>query len=326
MPELQSQDGVTGRQVSARVLSSTREWLEAWSLDPSRIWNHPDVATSLAGEGSCPFPVLFESNDDARGLLVLYRAGNSLMTAFGFTELSLREGAGDSDITEEFRGAFGRLLLRSGIVHVEARASVFDHRLRTLAQWHATQRPATYVIDLGARQTSTGFPTAFSESRRRNVRRAKNMGVVVDSSPSNDDLSWFHKVYTSNMEGKDAEIRYYFPLTFFLEHVPQLLSAGLANVYMARVASKPLAGLLTFSGGPYSYAVLLCLGEDARRHYAGDALYAFAASNAADHGASVFVLGGGRSDDDGLAAYKSKLAGGNRLPAYIYTLDLRPAK
>lgn len=147
----------------------------------------------------------------------------------------------------------------------------------------------------------------FAHKVRKNVRRAREKGLVTHVDSSGDLIDDFLKIYYGTMDRRNAGSRYYFDSSFF-ERIHATLPGHFCYFYVRN-------GSITVS------AELVLLGETGVMHsFLGGTNEAFFELRPNDllkfaviewgkaNGYHTFLLGGGASPQDGIYRYKLSFA------------------
>ena len=141
---------------------------------------------------------------------------------------------------------------------------------------------------------------------RKNVRRARDEGVVVDADLRCEQLEAFIGIYAGTMKRREASQRHFFNQEFFETLFAAMPAA--AQLYLARVDSKVVAAELILTSTHHAYSFLGGTLQEAFRLRPNDLLKFEIIRALRDQGLTHLVLGGGPRPNDGVFRYKRSFA------------------
>lgn len=152
---------------------------------------------------------------------------------------------------------------------------------------------------------------------RKNVKRAQQSGVTVETDETGERLSTFLKIYEATMDRRDAGAQYYFTRSYF-EAIHRDLPGQFLYVYAMHEGHAVSTELVLVS----ETALYSFLGGTLRDAFAvrpNDLLKYEIMRWGQDHGKRAFVLGGGYQPDDGIYRYKTSFAPDGQVPFRVGT-------
>lgn len=142
----------------------------------------------------------------------------------------------------------------------------------------------------------------YSAKVRKNVRRAKSLGLRVETDSVGERLSDFLEVYYSTLRRRDAADIYYFDESYF-----RRLHDGLRGhfvYFFVLDGDRVVSTELVLISGTNAYSFLGGTTQLGMEKRANDLLKHAACEWLQGAGRSAFVLGGGITRDDGIYRYK----------------------
>jgi len=301
--------------LSAAIPAQQRAWLDLWMRWPEREpAAHPGYLAALAspderpmcavldlGDGGIIYPFQMRDIDLAAGLSGGYR--DITGPVFGYTG-AFKWNTGD-DIADTFWSEFAVWARQERIVSSFVRLSLFEHDLLAFDGRVRVVQP-NVVRDL--QHPEDVLWRDMDQKVRKNVRRARDEGVVIVSDTNWEHLDAFVQIYLSTMERRNAAPRYRFALGFFGE----LLSAvpDSVQLYLARVGSTFISAELILTSTHHAYSFLGGTLDDAFPLRPNDLLKYEIILALREQGLTDFVLGGGPQPGDGIFRYKRSFAPG----------------
>jgi lipid II:glycine glycyltransferase (peptidoglycan interpeptide bridge formation enzyme) len=148
--------------------------------------------------------------------------------------------------------------------------------------------------------------TDYLPKVRKNVQRARGLGVSVEADPAGTRLDTFLEIYTATMNRRIASGEYYHPRPFFEAIVRDL--AGHFCFFHALSGGKVVSTELVLFSEERAYSFLGGSLEEAFGLRATDLLKHEIILHCRRVGKQAFVLGGGREGEDGIHRFKKALA------------------
>lgn len=290
------------------------EWLELWNAWAEReVFAHPDYsalfakpgdkvlcASEVTPSGGVLFPFLLrplaredwvDDNEQAWDLVGPYGYGG--VFAWG----------NDPDAQNDFWMNFEAWIASNNVVSSFVRLSLFPDQLIPF-QGTVERNTANIVRTLDIEPDVLW--REYEHKVRKNVNKAKQANLTVETDSSGQRLDDFLAIYYSTMDRRDASGSYYFPRAFF-----ESLCANLVGQFMffhvlheSKVVSTELVlvsrrHLYSFLGGTLPEAFSMC-PNDLLKHEVN--LWGRTAEM------HSFVLGGGYNGEDGIFRYKKSFA------------------
>jgi hypothetical protein len=308
-----------------RVLdaASPREraaWIATWRRWPDReVMAHPEYLGLFARPADRVVAVV-ASSGGARVLFPLVlrplaaepwaSAGEDrwdATTPYGYGG-PFRWGEGTCD-GAAFRRSYEEWCRDARIVCTFARLSLFPEQLAPVGG-HVETRLPNVVVSL-----HEGIEAAwrgYDRDVRRRLRVARREGVTVEVDLAGKRVAEFHEIYAHTMARRRAEAWYQFPRTFF-ERLVERLPGQYVFVH-ACAGGRVLSSELALVSARHVYAFLGGTRSDAFHFYPNETVRHATAEWAAGQGKTRYVLGGGRSADDGIHRHKRLLAPAGEVP------------
>jgi hypothetical protein len=152
---------------------------------------------------------------------------------------------------------------------------------------------------------------------RQNVRRARSRGCTLRVDERGDDLDGFHRVYTSTMERRNADARYFFGRDFF-ETIIRNLPGGFAFFHVLH-GGRVVSSELVLLSRRHAYFFLGGTLAEAFEVRPNDLLQHETFLWCRDAGRRAIVLGGGYKGSEGLLRYKKSFAPRGEVPFLVGT-------
>jgi CelD/BcsL family acetyltransferase involved in cellulose biosynthesis len=304
-----------------------RAWIALWEQSPAReVFAHPAYlecfrerddyacccATMASELGSVLYPFYLRPLRDEDRAEIGGAEMTDICTPYGYGGPGAW-GATDPDrLATAFWGGFDDWAARENVVSEFVRFSLFGEDL--LAYPGQVESPQNNVI----RSLDLSEEDLWSEVRhkvRKNVKRARSTGLEVVVDSEGDRLREFLDIYHGTMDRRNADAAYYFDAAFF-----QRLCDSLAGQYVffhALSGGEVVATELVLVSRRTVYSFL---GGTDPAHFANrpnDLLkyeIMLWAKSASKH---AYVLGGGKSPDDGIYKYKEAFAPNGVRPFYV---------
>lgn len=304
---------------NARRTADVRRWQavhQAWA--GREVFAHPSYVRLFASEQDEPLAAYVETPSG----FILYPFILRPVTASHLTqERSVHDitspygygGAFHSHASEvdakEFWSLFDDFCRTHEVVSEFTRLSLFEDR-RLPYPGRTEQKLMNVVRDLQTPEDRMW--REFDHKVRKNVNKARRLGVQVEVDETGARLNDFLRIYQETMDRRHASVGYYFPRAFFDAIVRELPGqfAFFHALFDERVVSTEL--VLASADALYSY-----LGGTERSAFdlrPNDLLKFEAFRWGREHGKTTFVLGGGHAPDDGIFRYKRAFAPDGLVP------------
>lgn len=301
--------------------SDYKEWLDAWRAWPQReVMAHPDYVRLFARPVDRSLCVV-ETGGRTRVLLPLIArplkaetwAGHSkswgAVTPYGYGGAFLC--ADEVVDAAAFGEAFQEVERSLQLVSLFVRFSLFSEQVVGYPFEQVTVA-GNVVVPLAAPEVMW---TKYAHKVRKNVKRARANGVMVEVDSEGRRLGEFHRIYASTMERRNADGAYRFSAAFFGELLEKLSGSVVLfhAVSEGRVISTELVlvserRLYSFLGGTDAGYFEL-RPNDLLKHE----VCAWGYGEGKEH----FVLGGGYCSEDGIFQYKKSFAPDGVVPFVV---------
>ncbi|MFZ7133725.1 MAG: GNAT family N-acetyltransferase, partial [Eubacteriales bacterium] len=166
-------------------------------------------------------------------------------------------------------------------------------------------------------ETEEEIINGMSSQRRRSILAAsKRTDIRFNTDTNTNIINYLCDLYYETMRRNNAEPKYLFPLSFFLQSIESLKN-NLSLCYIV-CDDKPISASLILRYGGISYDWLA--GSNSRFHHLHiNEFCVYSSALMAKHnGDKLFILGGGRAGhDDSLFEFKSRFSKKTR-DFYIY--------
>lgn len=316
--------------LDSRVDSDVSEWLLAWESMPERRPHyHPAYVRAFAPTnryaaavhflGPSGSHVLYPFTVGSIGNLPFCPAGCvdacDLVSPYGYGGPSYFGPAEvRTDCVAEFRNEFARACAARAVVSEFVRQDILcDHLVDDVGEQVYLQD--NVVVRLGF--TEAEHLALYRHKVRKNVRRARNEGLIVEFEADDAHLPEFCSVYAATMARNGAAQYYRFDAQVFRQIVDVLGPSGslvFAHVFDdGRLVSTEL--LLLSNHTMYSF-----LGgtlEEALPKRPNDLLKHETIVWGGRNGYEHYILGGGATPGDGIFCYKESFAPGGLLPFVV---------
>lgn len=313
--------------MTLRVLEATADreaWLSVWNRwrerEPSA---HPSYVTSFAKDGDRSLCLAYESRHGSVLFPVIERslAAEPWMTAEDdkTRDLTTPYGYGgpfcfdvrDADpLQGGFWGAFEAWARERSIASLFGRLSLFPNQLLPWPRGVAeVQNNVVRRLDC----TPEELWRDYAHKVRKNVKRARRAGLVVERSEGTRHLDEFCAIYEATMRRNDAADSYFFPRSFFETLVREL--EGNHAVFIVRDGDgRAVSVELVLASASHLYSFLGGTLQDAFADRPNDLLKHAVCEWGMETGRTAFVLGGGYGADDGIFRYKRSFAPTGTVP------------
>jgi hypothetical protein len=154
--------------------------------------------------------------------------------------------------------------------------------------------------------------SSYDGKVRKNVKRARREGLVVQFDPRGERLDAFQQIYEATMNRREALSLYFFPKSFFESIITDL--AGHFTFAHAVAGEKVVASELVLLSAQNSYFFLGGTLADAFSLRPNDLLQHEIFRHCRDRGLERCVLGGAYRPDDGILRFKRSFAPGGDRP------------
>ncbi|HOV80659.1 MAG TPA: GNAT family N-acetyltransferase [Bacillota bacterium] len=217
----------------------------------------------------------------------------------------LADAAADENVWDNFYGCFSGYCEKNDIIteFIRFHPLLGNHRRMTK---HVQVERISSVICVDLNQTDEKIWAGYKRNNRKNIKKAYREGlkVVLEETPAR--FADFISIYRHTMWRNQAAKFYFFTDDFF-DGIHQALSGHFLYAY-------------TLLGGKVVSAELLLYNDTYIHSYLGGTLeqfYEYRPNNILKHetikwaknrGIRFFLLGGGRSDGDGIYRYKLSFA------------------
>ncbi len=312
--------------LDASVIRDRLEWEAWWQKSPSRdVFAHPGYARLFAGKGkrviclvdsaaAVLFPVIVSALHEEPWTRIDERRFD-LSSPYGYGGPIQYDKADPAAIHNYWR-AVDEWASQELIVTGYAGLSPFKNDLLSIMWNH--QHVSDSVICRVDREFEAVW-RGFNRKIRKNVRRAERSGVSAGIENSSEAWKEFIRVYYDTLNRRGATGFYYFSEDFFerlRDELRDMCTLFIARNEQGRVLSVEL--LLTSATRLYSF-----LGgstEEGLELRANELLKATILEWACKGSWGWYVLGGGKTRDDGVFKYKQAFAPDSVIP---YTVAKR---
>ena len=314
------------RVLDARDAADRRAWLAAWQAWPAReVFAHPGYVTLSATDGARPLAALLETADGTVLYPFLLRPvpveigddalpAHDLTTPYGYGGPFAWDVADAAHLAGLFWGPFDAWCAEQTVVSEFVRFALDPSALLPFPG-HTESRALNVTRSLDLSPESLWMDAEHKV--RKNVRRARESGVTVETDETGKRLGAFLEVYEATMERRGARAHYSFARSYyeaihrdlagqfvyaFALHAGQVVSAELALV--------SAEALYSFLGGTRAEAFAL---------RPNDLLKVELMRWGQERGKRAFVLGGGYTPGDGIYRYKASFAPSGSVPFVVGT-------
>ncbi|WP_328425715.1 GNAT family N-acetyltransferase [Micromonospora sp. NBC_00389] len=310
---------------NARRTADATRWLavhRAWAA--REVFAHPSYVRLFAGERDEPLAAYAETQSGfilypfvlrpvtARHLVRPGRPVSDIISPYGYGG-AFHCGANEVE-AKEFWSAFDDFCRSRRVVSEFSRLCLFEDR-RLPYPGQTEQKLVNVVRDL--RTPRDQMWQEFDHKVRKNVNKARRLGVRIEVDETGARLDDFLQIYQGTMDRRHARTGYYFPREFFESILHELPGdfAFFHALHDGRVVSTEL--LLRSAHTLYSY-----LGGTERSAFdlrPNDLLKFEVFRWGQEHGMTHVVLGGGYAPEDGIFRYKRAFAPRGLVPYAVGT-------
>ncbi|MBF7081411.1 GNAT family N-acetyltransferase [Desulfallas sp. Bu1-1] len=288
------------------------EWLDLLKRMPAPDVHFEPGYLQVFREGE---PRLFVYEREAQTVIYpfILRPVNGLPGAAGsefFYDITSPYGYGgplyppgtDQRLINDFYACFQQFCRENNIIteFIRFHPLLRNHELMT-GLVDVARNSTVVFVDLS--KTPDEIWSGYDRSNRKNINKARreNVSVVIDNSPGH--FADFMAIYRQTLDRNNAGLFYYFPPDFF-ERVHCFLPGG--HIYAhAWKDGRIVASELLIYNKHYIHSFLGGTLADYFIYRPNNLLKHEIINWAKQRGIKYFVLGGGRSDDDGIFRYKS---------------------
>jgi hypothetical protein len=226
---------------------------------------------------------------------------------------AFHSGATEVD-AKEFWSAFEEFCRSRGVVSEFTRLCLFEDR-RLPHPGPTQQKLVNVVRDLRTPQDEMW--REFDHKVRKNVNKARRLGVSIEVDETGARLDDFLRIYEATMDRRHARSTFYFPREFFRIIIDEL--AGQFLFFHAVHGERIVSTELVLSSADTLYSFLGGTERSAFDLRPNDLLKVEVTRWGQDHGKARFVLGGGYAADDGIFRYKRAFAPHGLVPYSVGT-------
>ncbi|MBI4508406.1 MAG: GNAT family N-acetyltransferase [Deltaproteobacteria bacterium] len=322
----------------AEVPEERARWIELWGLWPDReVFAHPAYVSLFCDKGDRALCAAWSGEHGGVIFPLIARpiakepwakvdtAHCDLTSPYGYGGPFSWGNVQAQEYWERFN-AWAR---EAGMVSCFARLSLFSDQ----------HLPFDGVVERNALNVVRSLdiePSAlwmdYEHKVRKNVKRARSRGVVVERDQAGAHLAEFLNIYYATMGRREASKIYYFPETFFRNIVEGL--PGQFAFFHALLEGRVVSTELVLVSERNIYSFLGGTLEDAFDVRPNDILKHEIILWGIEARKSGFVLGGGYGGTDGIFNYKRSLAPGGVRPysvgnrvwddrAYVHLIEMR---
>lgn len=310
---------------NARRAADLSRWLavhRAWAA--REVFAHPAYVRLFAGEHDEPLAAYAETPTGfilypfvlrritAPHLVTGERPVHDITSPYGYGG-AFHSGAGEVE-AKEFWAAFDDFCRTRQVVTEFTRLSLFEDG-RLPYPGRTEQKLVNVVRDL--RTSPEDMWREFDHKVRKNVSRARRLGVTVEVDETGARLGDFLRIYRDTMDRRHAGASYYFPREFF-ETIQDDL-AGHFCFFHALHDGRVVSTELVLGSALTLYSYLGGTDRSAFDLRPNDLLKCEVIRWGQEHGRWNFVLGGGYAADDGIFRYKRAFAPRGLLPYSVGT-------
>jgi len=310
----------------ARRTADATRWLAAHQNLPDReVFAHPSYVRLFAGErdeplaayaqtpsGSILYPFVLRPITAPHLVAVCEQPACDIISPYGYGG-AFHTGA-DDVAAKEFWSAFDDFCRSRRVVSEFSRLCLFEDR-RLPYPGLTEQKLVNVVRDL--RTPRDQLWREVEHKVRKNVNKARRLGVRVEVDETAARLDDFLRIYRATMDRRNARSDFYFSRDFFEVIVREL--AGHFTFFHALHGERVVSTELVLASGRTLYSYLGGTERSAFDLRPNDLLKFEAFRWGQEHGKRHFVLGGGYAPDDGIFRYKRAFAPEGLVPYYVGT-------
>lgn len=298
-----------------------QEWLQRWKDWPKReIWAHPDYVQLFVRSGEEALCLAMGNSEKGALMPLISRPLElevwgkdfcgciDLVSPYGYGGVFSWGGL----TAKEFWTAADQWALANGAVILFLRLSLFPEQLLPITGQLET-KSCNVVRNLEPSEESIWMD--YEHKVRKNVKRARESGLVVRIDDSGEGLDQFLGVYEETMKRRNANAWYFFSKEFFDNLVLKL--HGQFVFFYIMNQSQVISCELVLLSQDHAYSYLGGTIESAFHLRPNDLLKHEVILWAKRNGKRTFVLGGGYANMDGIYNYKLSFSPTGNVPFQV---------
>ena len=204
---------------------------------------------------------------------------------------------------DDFWNPFEEWARKKGVVSCFARLSLFEEQLVPF-RGEVVEKGPNVVRSLSISEEELWRD--YAHKVRKNVKRARRSGLVVELDEDGERLDDFLDIYKATMDRREAGRGYYFPRSFF-ERIVRDLPGGYA-FFHALSSGKVVSTEMVLVSANHIYSFLGGTRSESFSLRPNDLLKHEIIRWGSSSGKKTFVLGGGYKPSDGIYRYKLSFA------------------
>lgn len=300
--------------LDAKTQSDRHKWLSTLAKWPDHeVYCHPDYVSLFAPKDGGALAAVIDAGDcgilypfvlQPLSLEPWYEGDHccDLTTPYGYGG-PYRWGNPSSMQVATFWREVHQWLAEQRVVASFVRLSLFEDQMVTF-DGHVKILATNVVRDL--RDSPEAIWKDYAHKVRKNVKRARSLGVRIQKVESQSALSTFIDVYESTLRRRKARDWYYFSNEFFDQLLNKL--QGYVAIFSAFHDDEVVASELILCSRRRIYSFLGGTTITGFEFRANDLLKHEIISWGQREGKDAFILGGGFEADDGIFRYKKGFA------------------
>jgi hypothetical protein len=307
--------------LNAKDKEQRNNWELLWKRWPQReVFAHPGYVELFCRENDEPICFVFEQKNGAVLFPAVMRPLKNEIWAKeleSYYDIISPYGYGGAffwgDIEEKvFWENFYNWAISSNIICLFCRLSLFNENQLEF-KGEKEFRSLNIVVDLS--KSIEQIWLNYEHKVRKNVKRARSVGISIEIDNSGRYLEAFLDVYYSTMKRRNAKEIYYFPKEFFIRLLNNL--SGNAIFFHAKKNDTIISSELVLVSEERIYSFLGGTKEEAFEYRPNDYLKHSIIEWGIIQNKREFILGGGYEKNDGIYKYKKSFAPDGEVPFFI---------
>lgn len=310
---------------NARRTADATRWRAVHRAWPVReVFAHPSYVRLFAGERDEPLAAYAQTPSGfilypfvLRPITAAHLVGSEppaydITSPYGYGG-AFHSGA-DEVAAKGFWSAFDDFCRSRQVVSEFTRLCLFEDR-RLPYPGAAERKLVNVVRDLRTPQDQMW--REVDHKVRKNVNKARRLGVHIDVDETGAHLDDFLRIYRGTMDRRNARAHFYFPRGFFEAIIHEL--PGHFTFFHARHGGRVVSTELVLASAHTLYSYLGGTERSAFELRPNDLLKFEIFRWGQEHGKRHVVLGGGHGPDDGIFRYKRAFAPDGLVPYSVGT-------
>ena len=161
---------------------------------------------------------------------------------------------------------------------------------------------ATHILDL-TDVTPESLWTGYRRSRRQDIRKTRELGIEIELTTDQNEVDLVHDFYLQTMKRTGGLARYKKQLLRSI--VKHLAPQARAHMYLAKLDSKPIAGMLLVDSANMSHGLLMACSDVGLQHHPNKLMLHTAAEHCTQKGISRLDYMPSGQNSSGVSNFKN---------------------